>query len=87
MGSADTILQRTDAATCHVQQQERRHSAAAGNAGQVHGACLVSVQAVYDMPTSEQDDPAKNMPLALQSLFFKVRARTMHVLRSSQPLR
>ena len=29
-------------------------------------------QAVYHMPTSEEDDPLKSIPLALQSLFYKV---------------
>ncbi|GFH20838.1 uncharacterized protein HaLaN_18030 [Haematococcus lacustris] len=29
-------------------------------------------QAVYHMPTSETDEPSSNMPLALQSLFYKV---------------
>ena len=31
-------------------------------------------QAVYHMPTSEEDDPLKSIPLALQSLFYKVPA-------------
>ena len=31
-------------------------------------------QAVYHMPTSEEDDPLKSIPLALQSLFYKVGA-------------
>ena len=34
-------------------------------------------QAVYHMPTSEEDDPLKSIPLALQSLFYKVRARAV----------
>ncbi|KAJ9515795.1 hypothetical protein QJQ45_008694 [Haematococcus lacustris] len=29
-------------------------------------------QAVYHMPTSETDEPSSNMPLALQSLFYKL---------------
>lgn len=29
-------------------------------------------QAVYHMPTSEEDEPEKSLPLALQSLFYKV---------------
>ncbi|KAK9823704.1 hypothetical protein WJX72_004794 [[Myrmecia] bisecta] len=29
-------------------------------------------QAVYHMPTTEDDEPAKSMPLALQSLFYKL---------------
>ncbi|KFM24284.1 Ubiquitin carboxyl-terminal hydrolase 12, partial [Auxenochlorella protothecoides] len=29
-------------------------------------------KAVYHMPTSEDDDPAKSMPLALQSVFYKL---------------
>ena len=29
-------------------------------------------QAVYHMPTSEDSDPASSMPLALQSVFYKV---------------
>lgn len=29
-------------------------------------------QAVYHMPTQEEDDMAKSIPLALQSLFYKV---------------
>jgi len=34
---------------------------------------LFSTQAVFHMPTVDSDEPRKNMPLALQSLFFKVR--------------
>jgi hypothetical protein len=30
-------------------------------------------QAVYHMPTSEEDDPQRSIPLALQSLFYKAR--------------
>ncbi len=29
-------------------------------------------QAVYHMPTQEEDDMSKSIPLALQSLFYKV---------------
>ena len=29
-------------------------------------------QAVYHMPTTQDDDPQKSIPLALQSLFYKV---------------
>lgn len=32
------------------------------------------VQAVYHMPTSEDADPETSMPLALQSVFYKVRS-------------
>lgn len=31
-----------------------------------------TAQAVYHMPTSEDADPAASMPLALQSVFYKV---------------
>lgn len=34
--------------------------------------CLALLQAVYHMPTSEDADPASSMPLALQSVFYKV---------------
>jgi ubiquitin carboxyl-terminal hydrolase 7 len=30
-------------------------------------------QAVYHMPTTEEDDPQRSIPLALQSLFYKAR--------------
>lgn len=30
------------------------------------------LQAVYGMPTSEDDEPSSSMPLALQSVFYKV---------------
>lgn len=30
------------------------------------------MQAVYHMPTSENDEPAKSLPLALQSLFYRL---------------
>ncbi len=33
-------------------------------------------QAVYHMPTQEEDDMAKSIPLALQSLFYKVLPHT-----------
>lgn len=33
------------------------------------------------MPTVESDEPRNNMPLALQSLFFKVRG--VHVISTS----
>lgn len=33
---------------------------------------FASYQAVYHMPTLETDEPDKSLPLALQSLFFKV---------------
>ena len=33
------------------------------------------VQAVYHMPTLETDEPERSLPLALQSLFFKVGGR------------
>ena len=29
-------------------------------------------QAVYHMPTTEEDDPQRSIPLALQSMFYKV---------------
>lgn len=32
-------------------------------------------KAVYHMPTTEEDDPTKSIPLALQSLFYKVSRR------------
>ena len=34
--------------------------------------CPATLQAVYHMPTSEDADPATSMPLALQSVFYKV---------------
>jgi len=30
------------------------------------------LQAVYHMPTNENDEPSKSLPLALQSLFYKL---------------
>lgn len=30
-------------------------------------------QAVYHMPTAEEDDPQRSIPLALQSMFYKAR--------------
>lgn len=33
---------------------------------------FATAQAVYHMPTSEEDEPEKSLPLALQSLFYKV---------------
>ena len=32
-------------------------------------------QAVYHMPTAEEDDPQRSIPLALQSMFYKARRR------------
>ena len=34
-------------------------------------------QAVYHMPTAEEDDPQRSIPLALQSMFYKARRRTL----------
>lgn len=50
----------------------RAHIRAAKSTGRPPLVCL-RPQAVYHMPTSEDDDPAKSMPLALQSVFYKVR--------------
>lgn len=30
------------------------------------------MQAVYQLPTAEDEDPCSSMPLALQTLFYKV---------------
>ena len=38
-------------------------------------------QAVYHMPTQEEDDMAKSIPLALQSLFYKV----LHISHTCSP--
>ena len=40
-------------------------------------------QAVYHMPTQEEDDMSKSIPLALQSLFYKVLRQ--HLLWLSSP--
>jgi hypothetical protein len=34
--------------------------------------CPLPAQAVYHMPTSENDEPTTSLPLALQSLFYKL---------------
>ncbi len=40
----------------------------------MHGAALLllPLQAVYHMPTNEHDEVSKILPLALQSLFYKL---------------
>ena len=35
-------------------------------------ALLLYLQAVYHMPTTESDNPSNSIPLALQSLFYKL---------------
>ena len=32
-----------------------------------------TLQAVFDIPTTEEDEPSKSISLALQTLFYKVR--------------
>ena len=41
-------------------------------------------QAVYHMPTTEEDDPLKSIPLALQSLFYKVGFSWVRVLACTE---
>ena len=42
-------------------------------------------QAVYHMPTAEEDDPQRSIPLALQSMFYKARRHALS--RTPSPLK
>ncbi len=44
-----------------------------------HVPVVLVLQAVYHMPTSEVDEPASSMPLALQTLFYRVRQHGFRV--------
>ncbi len=43
------------------------------------GGSLCGGQAVYHMPTTENDMPSNSIPLALQSLFYKLQYSDMSV--------
>ena len=63
-----------------VATHSTRASSASSNL--MHG---FHVQAVYHMPTGETDEPSKSLPLALQSLFYKVKVSIEHRRVESLP--
>lgn len=44
--------------------------------GLFDSSVLTTLQAVYHMPTQEEEMPSTSIPLALQSTFYKVHVRS-----------
>jgi len=77
---ASHYLQHHD--MCEVPHHHWQHQHHYQSCTPMLDTCCI-VQAVYHMPTSEDADPATSMPLALQSVFYKVGAfSAMHVISS-----
>ena len=55
---------------------ERRSYVGAAHGFDAAGFSHVQLQAVYHMPTAEEEMPASSIPLALQSTFYKVSLST-----------